>query len=684
MAINRDFSSIGGDLEGTLADLRMVPDQVLASYSQNATPLAKGNVTLGLAVTSELARRKGIRQEQAAKENPDPQGLPTVLQGLLSGQMSGPGGTPAPAAGISAFSQQPRQPQQTQQPQQIVLNQPKTATAPTFATPYSAPKLPTPPSQLTRKMAQGGIVALAGGGDPGKQEPGESFEDFRKRVFEEELVRQQERNAEREVASDRARQASEEERLRRLAQRAPNLGMRRPFDPLVPEGPGPAISGTPYPETAATRSILRDRSGVTSLLREPSVSTPTDTSPRASSAQTTTSELEQSLIRDGVTNPDERAFIINKLRTEPNITYRHVPTTSSPSPTASDIPDIEIPSAGTAQAGLGSLRQMLLQKIPTLYEQAGTNRTFSPEAAEKARTEAAKRLKDVVDPRMAEIQKLLEQQKQIAMSDQQNYLPNMLTSIGSAILKGQGARPGTGVAALANAVEAAKGYQDRDTQLRIATELKQNQYKIDLQKDLMRQGVDQITASNVAEREARREFELADTESRRTAGTQMDILKAGATVEAQAEAEQRRVRALDLAIRRAADRNKSNEERRYNNYLAEFLQQGMDPAQASFAAQRRVDDLQRYPTEARVSAQVLKRVADRVPLDPRYRAAKTTEAKAAVEQEILDEEIRKDEALRKGSPRPGAGTPSSSSEGSGSSKYGSMTDAQLLEQLKGK
>lgn len=102
-----------------------------------------------------------------------------------------------------------------------------------------------------KMMATGGIVAFAEGGEPEderrKRREGESFSDYRRRMFDLDLQMQRERNAARE-------DAREAERQRRLAERGGEVIPPSPFlerAPLPTRGAAPAAPAAPD-----TRALL--------------------------------------------------------------------------------------------------------------------------------------------------------------------------------------------------------------------------------------------------------------------------------------------------------------------------------------------------------------------------------------------------------------------------------------------
>jgi len=665
-------NTVGGPLDDIYKDLKLLPTEVLKSYLQNPNNMQADGVSFSLMAGGVLADRARQQAAFAASQQPNPAQIPTVAQTLAQGQPVGVEGVPAGGAGITAFSTQAQQPQQQQQPQQITLNQPKQATPISLATPYAAAKTPlqqqvSAPPTPTRKMAQGGIVALSGGGMP-KQEPGESFEDFRRRVFEEDLARQQERNAERA-------EASEQERMRRLGLRQSNLGMARPFAPLVPEGPGPAISDAPYPETAGMRYPTST-----------SISTPTAVTNAAK-----TSTTKEGFIQEVLPLANEAAQRLNvpvqavlgqwaaetgwgksvipgtynlgNIKADPNWKgpsvmavdnqtrqrepyraygspeeaaadftrlletgrYKNVPGATTPKDYFSALKkagyatdkDYEATSLGVTrdvegvlsalgiqggqgvQSGVASLLQgppmtasanpamarMVSPTTPTAtaatpstpttpetapglpslretpemkeaFANIGTMPSFSAADAEKARKEAAERLQGAIDPRMAEIQKLYAAQSGIAGKGQENFMPLMVAGLGAQLAQ-MSAPKGTLAHGLGAIAESGIGSYRKNQQEQVARELEANKLQIKLQEQLMKQGVDQVTAGNVAEKEARKIVEDTAEARSKMGGRQAQAISSSTTAQASLERAQNQLTIAQNQLIAARERNES-------------------------------------------------------------------------------------------------------------------------------
>jgi len=292
------------------------------------------------------------------------------------------------------------------------------------------------------------------------------------------------------------------------------------------------------------------------------------------------------------------------------------------------------------QVGLGSLRDLLRQETPKLYEQAGINKAFSPEQEAAARKEAAERLQGAIDPRMAEIQRLIGEQSGIAARGQGDKLSEFLVRGGASLLK-SGRRPSSMAYGLGEVAELGAGMYRQNLNEQVARELEANKLQIKLQEQLMRQGVDQITAGDAATKEARRVLEVGDKEGRDIARARFDILKGGATAEADAEretrlkrAEERREQGLKLQIDRLNNRSLTDAERAHARRAAGYIRQGFTPEEADGMAQSDVDQMKMLPTEARLSQAAQEALAKAKIFDDEWRRA-TPEGKIKREAELL-------------------------------------------------
>lgn len=153
--------SIGPSLEEVRKDLRLVPTPNLMQYKQNPAKQAIDGIPMDMLAGLELSRRAQVQQEQLAKNAPNPQQMPTVVDAMAQQAMGlqslmpqgAPQGMPQQAPQFAAQAQAPQAaPQQApQQPPQQMAQAP----APT------GPQMPMQPTQQQpKKLAVGGIVTL--------------------------------------------------------------------------------------------------------------------------------------------------------------------------------------------------------------------------------------------------------------------------------------------------------------------------------------------------------------------------------------------------------------------------------------------------------------------------------------------------------------------------------------------
>ena len=153
--------SIGPSLEEVRQDLRVVPTQNLMQYKQNPGKQAIDGIPMDMLAGLELSRRAQIQQEQAARNAPNPQQMPTVVDAMAQQAMGlqslVPQGAPQGAPQAPQFASQPPAPQGAPQgaPQAPAPQQMAQAPTPT------GPQLPTQPTQQQpQKLAVGGIASL--------------------------------------------------------------------------------------------------------------------------------------------------------------------------------------------------------------------------------------------------------------------------------------------------------------------------------------------------------------------------------------------------------------------------------------------------------------------------------------------------------------------------------------------
>lgn len=152
--------SIGPSLEQTRKDLRLMPTQALMQYKQNPSKQAVDGMPMDMLAGLELSRRAQLQQEQVAKNAPNPQQMPTVVDQA--------------AMGLAGIAQQPT-PQMPGAPAQFQSSAPPPPAAPPQAAPQGAPaappqqmaqaptgpQMPTQPTQQQpQKLATGGIASL--------------------------------------------------------------------------------------------------------------------------------------------------------------------------------------------------------------------------------------------------------------------------------------------------------------------------------------------------------------------------------------------------------------------------------------------------------------------------------------------------------------------------------------------
>jgi hypothetical protein len=152
--------SIGPSLEQTRKDLRLMPTQALMQYKQNPSKQAVDGMPMDMLAGLELSRRAQLQQEQVAKNAPNPQQMPTVVDQAAMG-LAGMAQQPAPAMpGAPAQFQSSAPPPPAAPPQAAPQGAPavppqQMAQAPT------GPQMPTQPTQQQpQKLAVGGLASL--------------------------------------------------------------------------------------------------------------------------------------------------------------------------------------------------------------------------------------------------------------------------------------------------------------------------------------------------------------------------------------------------------------------------------------------------------------------------------------------------------------------------------------------
>ena len=155
--------SIGPSLEEVRKDLRLVPTPNLMQYKQNPAKQAIDGIPMDMLAGLELSRRAQLQQEQTARNAPNPQQMPTVVDAMAQQAMGlqslVPQGAPQGAPQAPQFASQMTAPQAPQAPQGApqapAPQQMAQAPAPT------GPQMPMQPTQQQpKKLAVGGIASL--------------------------------------------------------------------------------------------------------------------------------------------------------------------------------------------------------------------------------------------------------------------------------------------------------------------------------------------------------------------------------------------------------------------------------------------------------------------------------------------------------------------------------------------
>lgn len=152
--------SIGPSLEQTRKDLRLMPTQALMQYKQNPSKQAVDGMPMDMLAGLELSRRAQLQQEQVAKNAPNPQQMPTVVDQAAMG-LAGMAQQPAPAMpGAPAQFQSSAPPPPAALPQAAPQGAPA-APPQQMAQAPTGPQMPMQPTQQQpQKLATGGIASL--------------------------------------------------------------------------------------------------------------------------------------------------------------------------------------------------------------------------------------------------------------------------------------------------------------------------------------------------------------------------------------------------------------------------------------------------------------------------------------------------------------------------------------------
>jgi hypothetical protein len=153
---------IGQSLEQTRKDLRLMPTQALMQYKQNPGKQAVDGMPMDMLAGLELSRRAQLQQEQLAKNAPNPQQMPTLIDAAAMGlagiaPQGAPPGAPQGAPPGAPQAAPPGAPQAAPQP------------APQGAPPQQMAQAPQPPAlpqqptqQQSQRLAVGGLASLGG------------------------------------------------------------------------------------------------------------------------------------------------------------------------------------------------------------------------------------------------------------------------------------------------------------------------------------------------------------------------------------------------------------------------------------------------------------------------------------------------------------------------------------------
>lgn len=629
-------NTVGGPLDDIYKDLKLLPTEVLKSYLQNPNNMQADGVSFSLMAGGVLADRARQQAAFAASQQPNPAQIPTVAQTLAQGQPVGVEGVPAGGAGIAAFSTQAQQPQQ--QPQQITLNQPKQTTpAPSIVSPYAAAKTPLQQQASasltpTRKMAQGGIVALSGGGMPESyvsrsgQSASSPLSDFFDYLAERSTYKEGPSISDApypETAGMRYPTSTSISTPTAVTNAAKTSTTKEGFIqevlPLANEAaqrlnvPVQAVLGQWAAETGWGKSVIPGTYNLGNIKANPNWKGPSVMavdnqtrqrepyraygSPEEAAADftrlletgryknvpgaTTPKDYFSALKKAGyATDKDYEATSLGVTRDVEGVLsalgiqggqgvqsgvaslLQGPPMTASANPAMARMVSPTTPATATAATpstpttpeaapGLPSLRET--PEMKEAFANIGTMPSFSPEDAEKARKEAVERYRGAVDPRMAEIQKLYAAQSGIAGKGQENFMPLMVAGLGAQLAQ-MSAPKGTLAHGLGAIAESGIGSYRKNQQEQVARELEANKLQIKLQEQLMKQGLDEVTAGNVAEKEARKIVEDTAEARSKMGGRQAQAISGSTTAQASLERAQNQLIAAQNNLRYLIDK----------------------------------------------------------------------------------------------------------------------------------
>jgi len=160
--------SIGQSLEDVRKDLKLIPTPNLMEYKKNPGKQAIDGIPMDMLAGLELSRRAQLQTEQTAKNAPNPQQMPTVIdseaQRAMGLQSLMPQGAPQQGAAPQAPQFASQMPAPQGMPQGAPQGMPQGAPPPQQMAQAPAPTGPQMPMQPTqqqpKKLAAGGIVTL--------------------------------------------------------------------------------------------------------------------------------------------------------------------------------------------------------------------------------------------------------------------------------------------------------------------------------------------------------------------------------------------------------------------------------------------------------------------------------------------------------------------------------------------
>lgn len=160
--------SIGQSLEDVRKDLKLIPTPNLMEYKKNPGKQAIDGIPMDMLAGLELSRRAQLQTEQTAKNAPNPQQMPTVIdseaQKAMGIQSLMPQGAPQQGTAPQAPQFASQMPAPQGMPQGAPQGMPQGAPPPQQMAQAPAPTGPQMPMQPTqqqpKKLAAGGIVTL--------------------------------------------------------------------------------------------------------------------------------------------------------------------------------------------------------------------------------------------------------------------------------------------------------------------------------------------------------------------------------------------------------------------------------------------------------------------------------------------------------------------------------------------